>query len=257
MSIYSHDIKILLEEPDFAIIDKPAGLLVHQTGKNLAVEHSDVLENVGMFTLADWVVEKYPETKKVGDDPKTRPGIVHRLDQETSGVLCIARTQEFFEYFKKLLQTGKVKKTYLALAEGEVKSPQTINAPIGLISGTTKRSTRGKKMKMIKPAITEIEPVKILETESPKISKKYTLLKVYPKTGRTHQIRVHLASIHHPIVGDKIYGGKKRSDLGLTRHFLHASSLEFSTRDGRRVKIESEIPAELEEVLRKVGHNRF
>ena len=232
------NITILLEDHDFAIINKPAGLLVHQTFR-------DRISKKKEETLADWVVKKYPETKSVGDDPNTRPGIVHRLDKETSGLLLIARSQKFFDYFKKLLQNGGVKKTYCALVHGEIKKVQTINSPIGLISGSIKRSTRAKKMKMIKEAVTEIEPIKALETES----LKYTLLWVYPKTGRTHQIRVHLASIGHPVVGDKLYASKKLKSFGLERHFLHASSLEFSTPDGKRIRVEAELPNELQKIL--------
>lgn len=108
-------------------------------------------------------------------------------------------------------------------------------------------------MKMVKEALTEIEPVKIfiLEVRLPKrrLPKRFTFLRVYPKTGRTHQIRVHLASIGHPVVGDKLYGGKKRKSFGLTRHFLHASSLEFSTPNSRRIKVESDLPRELQRIL--------
>ncbi|MEK7478986.1 MAG: RluA family pseudouridine synthase [Patescibacteria group bacterium] len=238
MSIETYDIHILLEEPDFAIIDKPAGLLVHKTPSGKQHE----------FALTDWVAKKYPETKSVGDDSKIRPGIVHRLDKETSGVMVIARTQKFFEYFKVLLQTGRVMKTYLALVHGEIAKPQTINVPIGLISGKIKRSTRAKKMKMVKEAVTEIEPIQLFEVRT----EQYTLLRVYPKTGRTHQIRVHLASIGRPIVADKLYGGKNRESFGLDRHFLHASSLEFSASDGRRIKVESELPDDLQKVVKQV-----
>ncbi|MDP3725291.1 MAG: RluA family pseudouridine synthase [Nanoarchaeota archaeon] len=235
MSIVSSDIHILLEDPDFAMIEKPAGLLVHKTTSKNKEEQ----------TLADWVIKTYPETGSVGDDPRARPGIVHRLDKETSGVLLIARTQAFFEYFKKLLQAKKVQKMYLALVHGEIKESRTINVPIGLISGKTKRSTRAKKMKMIKEALTEIEPAETFHHNN----ETYSLLRVYPKTGRTHQIRVHLASIGHPVVGDKLYCGKKLESFGLNRHFLHASSLEFSTSRGRRIKVESDLPEELQKIL--------
>lgn len=225
------NVTILLETPDFAIIHKPAHLLTHKT--EVSTE----------YTLTDWITKYYPETAAVGDHPDTRPGIIHRLDKETSGLLVIARTQKFFKYFKRLLQEKKVKKTYLALVHGVVKERQTIDAPIGLISGTTRHSTRGKNRKMIKDAITEIEPAEIY--------KEHTLIKAYPRTGRTHQIRVHLASIGRPIVGDKIYGGKK-DNLGLDRHFLHASALEFSTPDGNAIHLESELPQELQAVLDKL-----
>ena len=231
-----HDnIKVLYEEKDFIIIHKPAGILTHRTPKGGMEEEK---------TVADWIREKCPETKAVGDNPEERPGIVHRLDKDTSGALLVAKTQDFFDYFKKLLGERKVKKTYLALVHGGVERNQVIEKPIGLISGSTKRSTRAKSMKMVKEAVTEVEPVRMLHLGG----ETFTLLKVFPKTGRTHQIRVHLASIGHPVVGDKLYGGK-RETLGLQRHFLHAESLEFSTPDGKRIKVESELPQDLRKVL--------
>ncbi|MDP2704516.1 MAG: RluA family pseudouridine synthase [bacterium] len=267
-----HDnVKVLYEEKDFIIIHKPAGLLTHgthqknwkaPTPRGVGVPTASVGREKEK-TLADWLRKEYPETRAIGDNPKERPGIVHRLDKDTSGVLLVARTQSFFEYFKKLLGERKVKKTYLALVYGKVEKGQTIEKPIGLISGSTKRSTRAKAMKMVKEAVTEIEPVQTLHCkklfpERPRrgggveglqsADEVFTLLKAYPKTGRTHQIRVHLASIGHPVVGDKLYGGK-RPTLGLERHFLHASSLEFSTSDGRRIKVEAELPQNLLEVL--------
>jgi 23S rRNA pseudouridine1911/1915/1917 synthase len=223
------NIQTILEENEFIAVNKPAGLLMHEA-------KAKKKEN----TLTEWVKKHYPETQKVGDDPHIRPGIIHRLDKETSGVIIIARTQNFFEYFKKLLQNHEVEKEYIALVHGAIKGPQTIDTPIGLKSGTTKRSTRGKR-KMIKEARTEIEPVKKSDS--------YTLIRAYPKTGRTHQIRVHLASIGHPIVGDKLYGGKRETH-GLARHFLHAQSIEFSLQSGKRIRIEAELPSELKNLIK-------
>ncbi|MAF79540.1 pseudouridine synthase [bacterium] len=239
MSILTENIKILYQEKDFAIIHKPAGLLMHGIPQKTKKQEE---------TLADWIKKKFTETKTVGDSPKERPGIVHRLDKETSGILLIAKTQTFFEYFKKLLQEHKVKKTYKALAHGKIEKKQIIDKPIGLMSGSIKRSTRARKMKMVKKAVTKIEPIKNLKTETTSL----TLLKVLPKTGRTHQIRVHLASIGHPVVGDKLYAGK-RETFGLKRHFLHAESLEFSLSNKRRIKVESELPEDLQKTLKDLS----
>jgi len=231
-----HKIRIVFEDKEFLVVDKPSGLLTHETEKK-----SGEKEN----TLVSWLKEHYPETKHVGDKPETRPGIVHRLDKETSGLMVIAKSQAFYEYFKCLLQKHEVKKTYLALVCGIIEKAQIIDAPIGLKPGSVKRSTRAKKMKMIKEATTEIHPIKRYK----KGGEEYTLLRVFPKTGRTHQIRVHLASIGRPIVGDKLYGKQKRG-IGLEKHFLHAEALEFSLENGKRIRFESDLPNELKSLLK-------
>jgi 23S rRNA pseudouridine1911/1915/1917 synthase len=169
------------------------------------------------------------------------------LDKETSGVMLVARSQEFFNYFKDLLKNHKVKKTYLALVLGDVSRLLSINAPIGLKTGTIKHTTVIKNAKMVKPAETEIRPLEHFEKDG----QKYTLLRVLPKTGRTHQIRVHLASINKPVAGDKLYGGKKNILHGLVRHFLHAESLEFSLLDGGRIRLDADLPEDLQEILKR------
>lgn len=227
-------IPIITETADFIAINKPAGLLVHSAPGRENEE-----------TLASWLLENYPEVKMVGDSLLKRPGIVHRLDKETSGVMIVARSQDFFNHFKDLLKNHKVKKTYIALALGDVPRRLSINTPIGLKTGTVKHTTVIKNAKMIKSAETEIRPLEYLE----KNGQKYTLLRVLPKTGRTHQIRVHLASIGKPVVGDKLYGGKNNIFPGLNRHFLHAESLEFSLLDGGRIHLEAELPKDLQDVL--------
>ncbi|MGB9847811.1 MAG: RluA family pseudouridine synthase [Minisyncoccia bacterium] len=227
-------IKIIFENEDFLVVNKPNGLLVHSAKKDEK-------------TLVDWLLNRYPKIKDVGED-RTRPGIVHRLDRETSGLLLVAKNQKAFEYFKKLFQEHQIKKGYLALVYGEFKNKKgIIDKPIGIVSSSIKRSTAAKKMKELKEAITEYEVVDSWEFEG----EKYSLLKVFPKTGRTHQIRVHLSSIGHPIVGDKIYG-RKKNDLS-PRLFLHAYFLEFKAPNGTVLHLESDLPQDLEFVLRKTG----
>lgn len=238
-------ISVLYEDKNFLAVYKPAGILTH------AVKKSKLEER----TLTDWLIKNYPEVKNVGDLPEIRPGIVHRLDKDTSGVVLIARNQKYFEYLKKLFQTGQIKKTYLALVWGRVE-PKTgiIEKPIRLKSGTIRRTVwRGK---IEKEAVTEYKVIKYIEIS--RQSTIFSLLKVTPKTGRTHQIRVHLASIGHPIVGDGLYG-EKENPFGLKRQFLHAESLEFSTEDGGlpaaylpgrqgrhgKIKIEAGLPEDL------------
>jgi len=258
-------IAIIYEDENFIALAKPAGVLVHPVrgcpaeGAATAALGRPASNGVhGVSgqkkrggTVVDWLLEHYPEIKNVGD-PSTcsgqaipkRPGIVHRLDKDTSGVLVVARNQKFFEYLKKLFQEHKVVKTYLALVYGEFKGSGVIDTPIGLKSGTVKRSTRARQMKMVKEAITEYRALKCFEKDG----QKFTLVSLIPKTGRTHQLRVHMASVHHPVVGDPLYG-KKENPWNLQRQFLHATSIEFPLSGGRRIKLEAELPKELANVL--------
>ncbi|MDO8536975.1 MAG: RluA family pseudouridine synthase [bacterium] len=227
--------KVIYEEKDFVAVNKPAGLLVHEA--RILKRETD---NASSFTihdsgtLVDWLLKNYPEVRNVGDDPKTRPGIVHRLDKDTSGIMLVARSQSGFEYLKGLFKERKIKKTYLALVYGEFKDGRgIIDRPLGIKSGTTKRSVHSDKM--AKEAVTEYKVIRSIGGNS--------LLEVCPRTGRTHQIRVHLASIGHPIVGDRLYGSKKLQASSFKLHdhrlMLHALSLEFVTPDGNRLKIEA------------------
>ncbi len=225
--------KILYEDKNLIALNKPAGLLVHPI-KKFESENS----------LVRWLVKKYPEISKVGDDPENRPGIVHRLDQDTSGVMVVARNQKTFEYLKKLFQNHEVKKTYVAMVWGEIKKPSgIIDRPMGLKSGTLKRTTRTKGTKLIKDAITiyRVRGYFSLAGEP----EHFTLIEAEPKTGRTHQIRVHLASIGYPIVGDEIYT-KRKSPKFLKRQFLHAESLELTLPNGRRAIFNAPLPPDLD-----------
>ena len=232
-------ISVIYEDKDFLVISKPAGVLVHKTAKKEREK-----------TVADWLLKNYPEVKTVGDSPEERPGIVHRLDKDTSGVLLVARNQKTFEYLKKLFQEHKIRKTYIALVWGKIPAPGVVDLPIGLKPGTTRRVTRGKNLKMVKEAVTEYKPLKTFE----KNGEEFTLIELIPKTGRTHQIRVHMKSLNRPIVGDALYGPKE-NPFGLRRQFLHAKSIEFTKADGlpaqagKRVKFETELPPELKSII--------
>lgn len=257
MAEMKENLDIIYENDDFVAINKPAGMLVHRPEKGLkSAQEGDV--------LTDWVMKHYPETKEVGDPSATgsgqanlRPGIVHRLDEDTSGTLLIAKNQHFFEYLKGLFQKHEITKTYLALVHGRVIGRGKIDKPIGLKSGSVKRSVRAKDMKMVKEAVTEYQTLKIFKRPNPDKEGEfiyYSLLRVLPKTGRTHQIRVHLASIDHPIVGDELYGRKKDDRaLGTNRQFLHAESVEFNLEDGSRIRLEAELPTELQEFLENLN----
>ncbi len=242
------NIDIIYENDDFVAINKPAGMLVHrpENGPKSA-------QATGVLT--DWIKEHYPEAKEVGDEPILRPGIVHRLDKDTSGILLIAKNQRFFEYLKGLFQKHEVKKTYLALVHGRMAGKGKIDKPIGLISGSVKRSVKAKNMKMVKEAVTEYQVLKTFKRPDPEKEgefKYYSLLRIFPHTGRTHQIRVHLDSIGHSIAGDELYG-RQKENLGLERQFLHAESAEFNLEDGSRINMEAELPGELQEVLENLS----
>ena len=187
----------------------------------------------------------------MGDDPETRPGLVHRLDKDTSGIMVIARTQADFEYLKNLFKEKKVQKTYLALGWGHAKTDRgDITAPIGIKSGTTKRSIHSAKMS--KPAETHYEVLgRARAPEDKKVLT--TLFKVQPRTGRTHQIRVHLASIGHPIAGDSIYG-PRQPGLEAPCLMLHALAIEFERRPRELLNLECAPPPAFAGFLARCGY---
>lgn len=224
--------QIIHEEKEFVVVDKPAGVLTHGTARS--EEES----------LADEVALKYPEIRHVGDDPILRPGVVHRLDKDTSGVILFARTQDFFEYLKSCFKEGKVKKTYCALVWGKTKEQGIIDMPIGLKSGSIKRSVLAKNMKMVKSAITEYKTLEHFIFEE----KDFSLVQVYPKTGRTHQIRVHMAHIGHGIVGDPLYM-KRKDPFHVHGQLLHAEIIEFPLPEGKQAHFEAPVEGDFARVL--------
>mgnify|MGYP001579557590 CR=1 FL=1 len=229
---------MIYEDKNFLAIDKPAGLLVHPTASSK--------EN----TLVKWLKKRYPEVTKVGDDPKTRPGIVHRLDRDTSGIMLVARNQEYFEYLKNLFQTRAIKKTYQALVRGRVMPKRgIIEKEIKIKSGTVKRTVF--KGRSEKAALTEYQVLKYFDG--------FSWIEVSPLTGRTHQIRVHLASIGYPVVGDKVYGPKKSTLVlpGASRQILHAYSLEFSPSPGKRLKLAASLPEEIKSTLQYLQKSTY
>ncbi|MCR4283702.1 MAG: RluA family pseudouridine synthase [Parcubacteria group bacterium] len=229
--------KIIYEDKDQLVINKPAGVLMHKA----------LQTKPGTFCLADWLIKKYPKIKKVGDDPVLRPGIVHRLDKETSGALVIAKTQPAFEFLKKQFQEREVRKNYVALVCGNIKKEEgMIDLPIGKSKKDIRKFVAGSRARgVLRDAVTEYEVIKRFEN--------YTLVNVYPKTGRTHQIRVHMKAIGYPVACDALYAHKgAKCPPGLTRHFLHAKSLEFELYCGGKIKIEADLPYDLKETLAKL-----
>lgn len=245
--------KIIFTHKDFIVVEKPAGLLVHavRVGVRLRSRRVDEARRREP-TLAEWVVARYPEVAHVGDDPEYRPGIVHRLDKETSGVMVVARTAEGFAWLKDAFQSRAMKKAYAAFVYGVPDPPKgVIDRPIGIRNGTLKRSVHAATM--AKEAVTEYEVEKAYGAGA------YSLLEVRPRTGRTHQIRVHLASIGNPIVGDALYAPKsvKKGVSETTRLMLHAHRLEFTGPAGERFVFEAPLPEGFREVIhRKSQENK-
>lgn len=228
------DISVVAETDEVVVVNKPAGLLVHPDG------------NSDEPSLCDWIRSVYPDIQGVGEpierasEPDIgRPGIVHRLDRETSGVLVIARTQNYYEHIKKQFKSRTVDKEYDAFVYGCVQENTfTVNKPIGRSKGDSHRfqippHTRGKTRK----AETDFAVQTANDTSS--------YLKAYPKTGRTHQIRVHLKSVHHPIVCDSLYAAGKECFWGLDRLGLHARRIDFELPGGSQFVAEATLPADL------------
>ena len=258
-----NEIKIIYEDNDFLIIDKPSGLLTHPRNKN------DKSESV-----VSWLLKNRPSVKDVGED-KIRPGIVHRLDKETSGLLLIAKNQKSFEYLKGLFQKREIKKTYIALVYGQLKNPEkslrdlgagkrgVIETPLGKLGTRQTTKVHGKHELKERNAITRYKVLQ--EYSRPQVLNNpsydglfntYSLLEIKPLTGRTHQIRVHLKSIGHPVVCDPLYASKKLiCPPELNRLFLHAQKLSFVSPAGESLTIEVDLPPELDNFLKTLPKN--
>jgi 23S rRNA pseudouridine1911/1915/1917 synthase len=215
--------EVRYEDEYLLVVDKPAGLVVHPGAGR---------EN---RTLAAGLIRRYPELEGVGGE--TRAGLVHRLDKETSGLLLVARSEDVHHELTVELAARRIHRRYLTLVHGEMEMPTgTIDAPI---SRDPARPTR----KMVSPEGRPSRTHYRLRWQGERLA----LLDVDLETGRTHQIRVHLAAIGHPVVGDKVYS---RRSSGLKRMFLHAARLEFlHPITGAKVSIDSPLPAELAKAL--------
>ena len=238
------DCKIIGEMDDYVVVEKPAGMLVHSTEAN----ETD--------TLVDWLISKCPKIKKVGDNPK-RPGIVHRLDREASGLLVVAKNQKMFECLKKQFQNRTIKKEYLVLVYGKMeREHDTIDFAIDR-GKDGKMASRPKTDLLKLKSMRSIQPGKEAVTEFT-VEKEYgrfSLLRVKIPTGRTHQIRVHMFAYNHPVVGDGLYFNRKlikRNEPKLNRLFLHATKLCFDDLAGEKRCFESGLPEELVEYLRNL-----
>ena len=228
------DLPIIFENEELVAVNKPAGVITHPDG--VTTEE----------TVSDWFADRYPESRDVGEMQTlvdgtviTRPGVVHRLDRDTSGVLVLAKTKEAHTFLKEAFQSREAHKTYLAFVYGVPKEREgTISLAIGRSRKDFRlRSAQRMAKGRMREAETKYRVVGDIGT--------HALLEVMPLTGRTHQIRVHLKAIHHPVVCDSLYAPKHPCDLGFSRLGLHALRLDLPTKGGERLVLEAPLPEDL------------
>lgn len=230
---------ILYEDADILVINKPAGLIVHADGRTK--EES----------VADWFATTYPDSVDVGEKmgEVERPGVVHRIDRETSGVLILAKTKDGHAHLKEQFQNREVDKVYHVFVHGLVKEDRgTINLPIGKSPSdfrkwSAQRGARGEK----REAVTYFEVLK----RSPE--HKVTLVEAKPKTGRTHQIRAHFQALQNPVVSDHLYAKGKPKLLGFDRVALHAKKITFENLKGEEITVEAPYPEDFQHALDILG----
>jgi 23S rRNA pseudouridine1911/1915/1917 synthase len=252
---------VIYEDADLAVINKPAGMMVHAgSGQNEEARNRGTLVNALLY--------RFKALSATGGD--LRPGIVHRLDKDTSGLIVVAKNDRTHAALAELFSSRQIKKTYIALVQGAVERARgTINTNVGRDPQRRTRMTT-KPLGDARAAVSHYEVVRRLANRFGK----FTLVRVRIETGRTHQIRVHMASIGHPVVGDTLYGGsghltdqvasqaatskaaRRKAEpekLKLGRNFLHAAQLEFPhPRTGKLLQLEAPLPVELEEFLTRL-----
>lgn len=230
------NIQTVFEDDDILVLDKPSGLTVNRS------------ETTKGDTLQDYLEKNFKIKIESGDDSdfSKRSGIVHRIDKETSGLLIVAKNKETFENLQKQFKERTVRKTYIALVHGKMQGKGEINISIGRLPWNRKRFgvlAGGREAKTLYKVLSNFK----IKNED------VSLLEVYPQTGRTHQIRVHLKYINHPVFSDELYAGRKmaRRDRNiLNRLFLHAAKISFAHPvSGKTISFESELPKELKDLI--------
>lgn len=225
------DLTVIYEDEHLAVIDKPAGMVVHP-----AIGHQS-------GTLVNAILGRWPHIAQI-DDPEGRNGIVHRLDKDTGGVIVIAKTEDALDDLMWQFQERLVDKTYTALLE---RRPQTdtgrIDAPIG------RDPKQRKRMAVVRDGRESVTEFKVIDDD---FREGHALVEFNLLTGRTHQIRVHAAFINCPVVGDRVYGYRKQR-MKLKRNFLHAARIAFDHPDsGDRVSFEAPLPIALQQIMQKL-----
>lgn len=225
-------LSVIYEDKDLIVIDKPAGMVVHPSAGHPG------------GTLVNAVLSHAPDIDGVGGE--RRPGIVHRLDKDTSGLIVVAKNDRSYNFVQTQFRDRTVDKRYIALVVGAPPTPTgRIEAGIGRDPKHRQRMAvlSGERLK-VREAISEYRTIESFDG--------FTMLQVQPLTGRTHQVRVHMAFLGCPILGDRLYGGRRPVFGHLRRHFLHAHRLTVRLLDGSTKEFLSEIPAELEIVLEEL-----
>lgn len=239
---------ILYEDADVLVINKPAGLIVHSDGRTEEP------------SIAEWVLAHYPALAGVGEpwtspqgEVVPRPGIVHRLDRDTSGVMILAKTEEAYAFLKQQFGERTTEKIYQALVYGHpAKDQGVIEAEIVRIRSTPPRwgVARDGEERKHRAAVTEWA-VRLRATD-PETGEKVALLEARPKTGRTHQIRVHFKYLNHPVLCDALYAAGRPCLLGFTRQALHATSLAITLPSGERRLFEAPLPKDFSGALTRL-----
>ncbi|MEX2013482.1 MAG: RluA family pseudouridine synthase [Parcubacteria group bacterium] len=237
---------ILYEDEDIVVLDKPAGLVVHPVPQRAGYGTSPNDQSV-----SEWFVKKYPESRDVGEKfgDIERPGVVHRIDRETSGALLFAKTKIGHKVLKEQFQKREIEKIYHLFVYGNLKDDRgTIDLPIARsVSNFRKRSAergaRGEK----KEAVTYFRVIRRASDKSA------TFVEAKPKTGRTHQIRVHFKALHHPVVCDKLYVPNKPCLFGFHRLALHARAITFKAVSGKKITIEAPYPEDFVKAMDIIG----
>lgn len=232
------EIPILYEDKNLLAVNKPSGLVVHTDGRTKEE------------TLTDWVMKKYPETENVGEPLKIstgaevkRWGIVHRIDRETSGVVLIAKNQKTYDFLKQQFLDKEIEKAYHAVVYGDVRYDEgIINLPMGRNKSDFRKRATGK-------AIRGEEREAITHYKTLARKQKISLVEANPRTGRTHQLRVHFADLGHAIVGDRMYSVPRKSPIDIGRLALHAYSIEFTLPDEKWIKIVAPYPADFQKAV--------
>ena len=230
---------ILYEDDDIIVLDKPAGLVVHPDGRT------------DEPSVSEWFGEKYPKSRDVGEKLGNieRPGVVHRIDRETSGALLLAKTKIGHKVLKEQFQKREIEKIYHLFIYGNLKDNQgTIDLPIARSASnfrkrSAERGARGEK----REAVTYFQVIRRANDKSS------IFVEAKPKTGRTHQIRVHFKALHHPVVCDKLYAPNKPCLLGFNRLALHARAITFKTVSGKKVTIEAPYPEDFSKAVDIIG----
>ena len=236
-NVESLHVQIAHEHPHFLVINKPAKLLVH-------APHAES----EAITLVDWLIAKFDDIRSIGSDD--RPGIVHRLDKDTTGLIIIPRNNCAHAYFSDLFKNRKIQKTYLAIVKGHPDKEGEIDLEIARNPYDRNKMTHvtGKNVSKIKSKIRQAKTFyKIIEYFD-----EYSLVEAKPVTGRTHQIRVHFAGIGHPLLGDPVYGEKSKI---ISRHALHAQKLEFEF-EGEKFCIIQNAPQDFKKAIKFLQQNK-